>query len=112
MVSIDIIDLDELPLARSSIRQEILRNSRNITDQFKEISNRASDRLEGWLEETPIQDSFNESSIYEDQDPLVSKDDWVDYPEYKDFDQSLGGSEGYQDSSTRTEQGERDDPWI
>ncbi len=111
-VSVDITDLDELPLARSSIRQEILRNSRNITDQFKEMTNKASDRLEGWLEETPIEDSFQESSIYEDQDPVVSKDDWVDYPEYKDFDQSLGGSEGYQDSSTRTEQGERDDPWI
>ena len=112
MVSVNINSLDELPLARSSIKQDILRNSRNITDQFKEISSRASDQLEGWLEETSMEDSSPESSIYEDQHHSVSKDDWVDYPEDKDSEQSLDLPEDYQESSIKNNSEQRDDPWI
>ncbi len=54
--------LDELPLARASVRQEFLRRSRRwrdqlghetsrLRDQFQEVGGRFEERLEGWLEE-------------------------------------------------------------
>ena len=56
--------LDDLPLARASVRQEFLRRGRRWRDQFAEetsrlreqfqqVGDRFDDRLEGWLEEEP-----------------------------------------------------------
>ena len=56
--------LDDLPLARASVRQEFLQRSRRwrdqmgkessrLRDRFQEVSGRFEDRLEGWLEEPP-----------------------------------------------------------
>jgi hypothetical protein len=56
--------LDDLPLARSSVRQEFLRRSRRwrdqvgeetsrLRDQFQQVGDRVEERLEGWLEEPP-----------------------------------------------------------
>ena len=56
--------LDDLPLARASVRQEFLRRSRRwrdqlgeetsrLRDQFQQAGGRLEDRLEGWLEEPP-----------------------------------------------------------
>lgn len=57
-------DLDDLPLARSSLRQDWLRRSRRWRDQveretsrlrerFQDAGGALEDRLEGWLEEPP-----------------------------------------------------------
>lgn len=57
-------ELDALPLARASVRQELLRRSRRWReqfdhetgrwrDQFQQVGDRLEDRLEGWLEEPP-----------------------------------------------------------
>ncbi|MGB5239123.1 MAG: RNA methyltransferase, partial [Prochlorococcaceae cyanobacterium] len=48
--------LDDLPLARASVRQEFLRRSRRWREQFEEVGGRFEERLEGWLEEPPWQD--------------------------------------------------------
>ncbi|MFQ6539557.1 MULTISPECIES: hypothetical protein [Aphanothece] len=56
--------LDDLPLARASVRQEFLRRSRRwrdqvqeetsrLRDQFQEAGDRLEGRVEGWLEEPP-----------------------------------------------------------
>ena len=56
--------LDDLPLARSSVRQEFLRRSRRwreqvgeetsrLRGQFQQVGDRVEERLEGWLEEPP-----------------------------------------------------------
>ncbi len=56
--------LDDLPLARASVRQEFLRRSRRwrdqmgeetnrLRDRFQQASGRFEERLEGWLEEPP-----------------------------------------------------------
>ena len=66
--------LDDLPLARSSVRQEFLRRSRRwreqvgeetsrLRGQFQQVGDRVEERLEGWLEEPPW-DGF-----LEDRDP-------------------------------------------
>lgn len=43
--------LDDLPLARASVRQELLRRSRRWRDQVQQVGERFESRLEGWLEE-------------------------------------------------------------
>jgi hypothetical protein len=45
--------LDDLPLARASVRQDLLRRSRRWRDQMQQASGRFEQRLEGWLEEAP-----------------------------------------------------------
>lgn len=45
--------LDDLPLARASVRQELVRRSRRWRDQVEEAGSRFEQRLEGWLEEPP-----------------------------------------------------------
>jgi hypothetical protein len=57
-------ELDDLPLARASVRQQFLRRSRRLRDQvgqetsrlrdqFQQVGDRVEDKLEGWLEESP-----------------------------------------------------------
>lgn len=63
--------LDDLPLARSSVRQEFLRRSRRwrdqvgeetsrLRDQFQQVGDRVEERLEGWLEEPPWEGFLDE----------------------------------------------------
>ncbi len=70
--------LDDLPLARASVRQEFLRRGRRWRDQFQEETERLRDqfqqagdrfeeRLEGWMEEEPIWDRRDPS---DDRDGL------------------------------------------
>ncbi|KEF42415.1 MAG: RNA methyltransferase [Cyanobium sp. CACIAM 14] len=52
--------LDDLPLARASVRQQLLRRSRRWKEQVQEVSGRVEERLEGWLEEPPWPDSWRD----------------------------------------------------
>ena len=53
LVSTALTELDDLPLARSSVRQDFLRQSRTWRDQLQQMGGRAGERLEGWLDEPP-----------------------------------------------------------
>lgn len=76
--------LDDLPLARASVRQEFLRRSRRWRDQVQEAGNRFEDRLEGWLEEPPWEsESGPERS---EQRPGDDANDWDNWPEPVDSD--------------------------
>lgn len=82
--------LDDLPLARASVRQELLRRSRRWREQFdqetgrwreqfQQVGDRVEDRLEGWLEEPPWEPEASRSerssaSTSSSEDPLF--DDW------------------------------------
>lgn len=48
--------LDDLPLARASVRQDVLRRSRRWREQMQQVSGRFEEKLEGWLEEPPWQE--------------------------------------------------------
>ena len=96
--------LDDLPLARASVRQEFLRRSRRwrdqmqeetsrLRDQFQQAGDRFEERLEGWLEEPPWdalddQDAFRRPGRDPDQErePWASQqgpfepDTWDDWP--------------------------------
>ncbi len=48
--------LDDLPLARASVRQDVLRRSRRWREQMQQVSGRFEKKIEGWLEEPPWQE--------------------------------------------------------
>ena len=52
--------LDDLPVARSSVRQQLLRRSRRWREQVQELGGRVEERLEGWLEEPPWPEGLRE----------------------------------------------------
>jgi sporulation protein YlmC with PRC-barrel domain len=83
-------ELDDLPLARASLRQDWLRRSRRwreqmeeetsrLRERFQEAGGALEDRLEGWLEEPPWDPPARETprSSDADNDPL---DDWPEEP--------------------------------
>ena len=92
LVSTGLRDLDDLPQARASVRQDFVRRSRQWREQLQHFGDRAGERLEGWLEEPPWdeQPSRRESdqpgrdfqSV--DPDPLEDwdDDDWTEQQPY------------------------------
>ncbi len=64
--------IDDLPLSKSSIRQDILRKTRHFRDQFQHFSDIASNKLEGWLEDPPWEESIDNSI---DDQKKISIDD-------------------------------------
>ena len=91
-VSTGLSSLDDLPLARASVRQEFLQRSRRwrdqmqqeserLRDQFQQAGDRFEERLEGWLEEPPWDEA--EPPARQQQPPLSQEawDDWDDGPE-------------------------------
>ena len=113
MVSLNLTSLEELPLARSSIKQNLLKRSRNWREQIQEFSSQASDRLEGWFEEPPweepnIRKSRGVSTI--NSAPL---EDCDDHYQNTKTNNSLESSDKfvYDDRTFKGHQGD-DDPWI
>ena len=76
-VSTGLTSLEDLPLSRASVRQDLLQRTQRWRDQLRQVGDRAGDRLEGWLEEPPWQDdlerSEREPEVMNRPDPL---DDW------------------------------------
>ena len=62
--------IDDLPLLRSSIKNEFLQKGKKIFDRFEDMKNIASNRLEEWLEEDEdiIQNSdLRQKSFYNEK---------------------------------------------
>ncbi|MEX1315522.1 MAG: RNA methyltransferase [Synechococcaceae cyanobacterium] len=53
LVSTALAGLDDLPLARASVRQDLLRRSRRWREQMQSAGEQLESRVEGWLEEPP-----------------------------------------------------------
>jgi hypothetical protein len=60
--------LDDLPMARASVRQLLLRRSRRWREQVQELGGRVEERLEGWLEEPPWPESLREEAPWTPRD--------------------------------------------
>jgi hypothetical protein len=114
--------LDDLPLARASVRQEFLRRGRRWRDQFQEETERLRDqfqqagdrfeeRLEGWIEEEPVWESEQRpeppyGNTVDERRSSEAWDDWDDKPDSADGEQWLP-------QSSRTRQHREDeDPWL
>tara|TARA_Y100001968_G_C19258299_1_gene667934 strand:+ start:235 stop:948 length:714 start_codon:yes stop_codon:yes gene_type:complete len=105
LVCLDIKSLDDLPIERSSIRQDFLKKSKKLRNQFEEITSQATDRLEGWLEDPPWEeerfDSFSNNTD--------------DHPLYDDWENDIKNSENFKDSSrykTTSADSSDQDPWV
>ena len=59
--------LDDLPVARASVRQQLLRRSRRWKEQVQEVGGRVEERLEGWLEEPPWPEAFREEIAWRER---------------------------------------------
>ena len=70
-----LMGLDDLPMARASVRQDLLQRTQHWRDQLRSIGDRAGDRLEGWLDDSPIDDLRSEtrrSSLDDEESEEVS----------------------------------------
>jgi hypothetical protein len=116
--------LDDLPLARASVRQEWLRRSRRWRDQVQDAGTRFEQRVEGWLEEPPWDAPEPRRSVWEPDGAVQPDDDegwdvresgrsaasreaepwddqWDDLP-----------AERYERRPSRRASRDDDDPWI
>jgi hypothetical protein len=55
--------LDDLPLMRASVRQDLLQRTQRWREQLRDMGDRAGDRLEGWLDEPPWDEPEPEQRI-------------------------------------------------
>lgn len=111
--------LDDLPLARASVRQEFLQRSRRwreqvsqetarLRDQFQQVGERFEGRLEGWLEEPPWQEEEQENRSRRREEP-EEREPWQDFddPEPPPTAQRREGQR-----RAGRERDPEDDPWI
>ena len=88
-VSTGLSGLDDLPLARASVRQEWLRRGRRwrdqmqqeserLRDQFQQAGDRFEERLEGWLEEPPWE---GDEPREPQRQPSRNREAWDDWDE-------------------------------
>ena len=105
--------INDLPLIRTSIREDLLQKSKSLRSQVKEFTNTASNKLEGWLEESPWEDSHNKFTNYSGFSNNQESDDLFDsfneYTENIDI-QNIDKLEYDEEPYTRNNQDS--DPWI
>ncbi len=95
-------NINDLPLIRSSIREELLQKSKGFRNQIQEFTDKATNRLEGWLEESPLEDNnFTSTSSF--------KDDWIDQYEENSKNNflDLDDNQKYYNNSENDS-----DPWV
>ena len=99
MVSTALVSLEDLPLARSSVRQDLLQRTQRWRDQFRRMSDQAGDRLEGWLEEPSWNDRDRPSRSV---DPVPDRDDPLE-----NWDDAAWSSRTRRSAASQDE-----DPWV
>ena len=97
-----LMGLDDLPMARASVRQDLLQRTQHWRDQLRSMSDRATDRLEGWLDDSPIDELRSES--------VRSTADYDDEPEDVSGPE-VWDDESWDDTSSRRRR-EEEDPWV
>jgi len=125
-VSTGLSGLDDLPLARASVRQELLRRSRRWRDQVQEETSRLrdqfqqagdrfeerfSERLEGWLEE-PEPEPEPSWDRYGDREPQRFRTDEASGEAWDDWDEDPEDPPLRPTRSGRRPAPEQDDPWV
>ena len=106
-ISCDIDTFEDLPIHKASLREEFLSKSRKWKTQFQDMTFKASDKLEGWIDD---QISENDQDDYTSEDNLDSYDDWIDN---LDIDTSERFNRmNKQKRKTRSSYEEDLDPWI
>ncbi|MFM8543985.1 MAG: RNA methyltransferase [Vulcanococcus sp.] len=125
-VSTGLSGLDDLPLARASVRQELLRRSRRWRDQVQEETSRLrdqfqqagdrfeerfSERLEGWLEEPELEQEPSWDR-YGDREPQRFRTDEASGETWDDWDEDPADPPSRPTRGGRRPAPEEDDPWV
>ncbi|MEA5415229.1 RNA methyltransferase, partial [Synechococcus sp. BA-132 BA5] len=76
--------LDDLPVARASVRQQLLRRSQRWKEQVQQVGGRVEERLEGWLEEPPWPEAFREEIAWREGRPERDPRDRYERDPYPD----------------------------
>lgn len=97
-----LMGLDDLPMARASVRQDLLQRTQHWRDQLRSMGDRASDRLEGWLDDSPIDELRSESVRFRSDDEDEPRE--VSGPEVWD-------DESWDEPPSRRRR-EDEDPWV
>ena len=100
LVSTAVVSLEDLPLARSSVRQDLLQRTQRWRDQLRQMGDQAGDRLEGWLEEPSWDDEGEPPS--QPRQAAPDRDDPLE-----DWDDAAWASRPRRGSNSRDQ-----DPWI
>jgi len=80
-VSTIVSSLDELPLLKSSIRQDLMKNTKKFRDNILDFSNLANQKLEGWLDDNNYENIESEESNFKN---IYSEDDLMFEREYNE----------------------------
>ena len=97
-----LMGLDDLPMARASVRQDLLQRTQHWRDQLRSMGDRAGDRLEGWLDDSPIDELRSESVRFRSDDEDEPRE--VSGPEVWD-------DESWDEPPSRRRR-ENEDPWV
>ena len=110
-ISCDIETFEDLTIQKASLREEFLNKSRKWKTQFEDLTYKASDRLEGWIDDQTFQnekETIDDSYISQNDDD--SYDDWIDN---LDIDSSEEFNTMKKRKKKTSSSDERDlDPWI
>ena len=88
-ISCDIETFEDLPIQKVSLREEFLIKSRKLKTQFQDMTYKASDRIEGWIDDQMIDNSTNDDSYdsRNSRDNLDIHDDWIDNIDIDSFEE-------------------------
>ena len=110
-VSCDFETFQDLPIYKASLKEEFLTKSRKWKTQLEDFTYKASDQLEGWIDEQVTEselEDFNDS--YNNSEVTDSHDDWIDN---LDVDTSEEFNRMNSRKNIRNSTNEKDlDPWI
>ncbi len=108
MVLSNLNSLDDLPLVKASIREEFMKKSKDWRDQIKFIRDKASNKLDGWLEDSPWEEFDRTDFIKYD-----NENNWVDnFEENPNDDKVITYSElKYSNARAKSKKSDND-PWI
>ncbi len=107
-ISCDLNSLEDLPIYKASIKEELLNRSRQWRTQFQDITGKASNRLEGWLEEQVNENDINSDDNINSSVSENFYDDWIDD---EDNSQSFNRMSSSKRKSSFSN-GKNMDPWI
>jgi hypothetical protein len=95
LVSTALADLDDLPLARASVRQDLMRRSRRWREQMQVAGEQLESRVEGWLEEPPWEGTEPLRRLWTPEDDGLDPDGDADGAFEADGEVEAGMDPGY-----------------
>jgi len=110
-ISCAIDTFEDLPIHKASLREEFLSKSRKWKTQFEDFTYKASDKLEGWIDDQLTENAEDiGSDNYISENKFDLQDDWVDDSDIDSFEEFNRMNKFNKKTSSRNESDL--DPWI